>query len=123
MNRERKEPSDPVQSVADPAPAQSSAESQGNSLNGRRFTRWLPLAGNVGALIGLLLVAVQLQQNRDLMRAQIRHELAKQKEAWGATLATAVAFVAYWCEVRTLYSPLFMTELDGLLTTRKCAAA
>jgi hypothetical protein len=137
----------------------------------------------------LLLVAVQLQQNRDLMRAQIRHELAvgivellnspagngqlasvlrcgalgeqltpgeqyqfrlrsnallrywenvhcqyrqglydevefsKQKEAWGVTLATSVAFVAYWCEVRTLYSPLFMTELDGLLTSRKCEAA
>lgn len=175
--------------MADPAPDQSSSESQGNRLNGRRFTRWLPLVANVGALIGLLLVVVQLQQNRDLMRAQIRHELAmgivellnspagnsqlasvlrrgalgdqltpdeeyqfhlrsnallrywenvhyqyrqglydeiefsKQKEAWGAALATSVAFVAYWCEVRTLYSPLFMKEMDDLLTTRKCGAA
>lgn len=175
--------------MADPAPDQSSSESQGNRLNGRRFTRWLPLVANVGALIGLLLVVVQLQQNRDLMRAQIRHELAmgivellnspagnsqlasvlrrgalgdqltpdeeyqfhlrsnallrywenvhyqyrqglydeiefsKQKEAWGAALATSVAFVDYWCEVRTLYSPLFMKEMDDLLTTRKCGAA
>lgn len=141
---------------------------------------------NVGALIGLLLVGVQLRQNRNLMRAQVRHELAmgivellnspagnsqlasvlrrgavgdsltpdeqfqfqlrsnallrywenvhyqyrqglydevefaKQKEAWGAAMATSVGFVAYWCEVRPLYSPRFMAELDGLLTTRTC---
>lgn len=189
MSREQEEPSDSLQPVADPVPAQSRAELQGNSLKGKRLTRWLPLVANVGALIGLLLVVVQLQQNRDLMRAQIRHELAmgivellnspagnsqlasvlrrgalgdqlnpdeefqfhlrsnallrywenvhyqyrqglydevefsKQKEAWGATLATSVALVAYWCEVRTLYSPLFMSELDGLLDTRKCGAA
>ena len=189
MSREQEEPSDSLQPVADPVPAQLRAELQGNSLRGKRLTRWLPLVANVGALIGLLLVVVQLQQNRDLMRAQIRHELAmgivellnspagnsqlasvlrrgalgdqlnpdeefqfhlrsnallrywenvhyqyrqglydevefsKQKEAWGATLATSVALVAYWCEVRTLYSPLFMSELDGLLDTRKCGAA
>lgn len=152
-----------------------------------RLTRWLSLVANVGALIGLLLVGLQLRQNRDLMRAQVRHELAmgivellnspagnsqlasvlrrgalgdsltpddqfqfelrsnallrywenvhyqyrqglydevefaKQKEAWGAAMTTSVAFVAYWCEVRTLYSPLFMAELDGLLTTRMCS--
>lgn len=42
----------------------------------RGAMRWLGLAANLGALIGLLLVVVQLRQNRDLMRAQIRHELA-----------------------------------------------
>jgi hypothetical protein len=155
-------------------------------MSEHRLGRWLTVGANVGALIGLLLVVVQLQQNRELMRAQIRHELAmgivdllnspagnsqlagvlrrgalgeeltldeiyqfrlrsnallrywedvhyqyrqglydqveysKQKEAWGASLASSVGLVSYWCEVRTLYSPRFMNEMDGLLTTQKC---
>jgi hypothetical protein len=151
-----------------------------------RHARWLALAGNLGALVGLLLIVLQLQQNRALMRAQIRHDLAmgivellntpasnsqlasvlrrgqvgealtpdeeyqfglrtnallrywedvhyqyrqglydaveysKQKDAWAAALASSVGLVAYWCEVRVLYSPRFMSELDGLLTSRTC---
>ena len=45
-------------------------------MNGRRVARWLSLAANLGALAGLLLIAVQLRQNRDLTRAQVRHDLA-----------------------------------------------
>ena len=45
-------------------------------MSGDRLNRLLTLGANVGALVGLLLVAVQLQQNRELMRAQIRHDLA-----------------------------------------------
>lgn len=158
-------------------------------MSERKRGQWLSVGANVGALIGLLLIVVQLQQNRDLMRAQIRHDLAMgivellntpaadsqlasvlrrgalgeeltpderfqfdlrnnallrywedvhyqyrqglydeveyaaQKRAWGGTLARSVGLVAYWCEVRTLYSPQFMTELDTLLTTLKCDAA
>ena len=156
-------------------------------MSGERRTRWLSFGANIGALVGLLLIVVQLQQNRDLMRAQIRHELsmgivelldtpaansqlasvlrrgslgeeltpderfqfelrsnallrywedvhyqyrqglydqgeyAAQKDAWSAALARSVGLVDYWCAVRTLYSPLFTSELDALLTTRTCA--
>jgi hypothetical protein len=45
-------------------------------MSGDRLNRLLTLGANVGALVGLLLVAVQLQQTRELMRAQIRHDLA-----------------------------------------------
>ena len=149
-----------------------------------RTTRWVTLAANIGALAAVILIVVQLQQNRELMRAQVRHELstvivemvnswannsqlasvlrrgnlgepltpdelmqfrmrnnalfrywenvhyqyrqglydhvefAKQKEAWKATFASGVGAVTYWCEVRTLYSPLFMAEMDGLLPKR-----
>ncbi len=38
--------------------------------------QWIALAANGGTIVGLLLVIVQLQQNRTLMRAQVRHELA-----------------------------------------------
>ena len=38
--------------------------------------QWIALAANGGTIVGLLMVIMQLQQNRTLMRAQVRHELA-----------------------------------------------
>jgi len=64
-------------SVPSPAPPPSAPVAPSDAYRDRgRLTRWLPIAANGGALIGLLLVVVQLQQNREMMRAQIRHELA-----------------------------------------------
>ena len=40
-----------------------------------RTTRWLSLTANLGAIVGLVFVGLQLQQSRDLTRAQVRHEL------------------------------------------------
>jgi hypothetical protein len=157
-------------------------------VNRERLTRWFTVAANFGALIGLLLIGLQLRQNRALMRAQIRHDLAmgivdllntpaangqlasvlrrgglgeqltpdenfqfqlrsnallrywedvhyqyrqglydevefsKQKEAWRSTMAGSAGLVAYWCGVRVLYSPRFMSELDGLLAARACGS-
>ncbi len=146
-----------------------------------RLIQSIALAANCVTILGLVLVIIQLQQNRTLMRAQVRHELAstivellnssannnqlagvlrrgalgeqltadeqlqfqmrwnailrywedvhyqfrlglydeveysRQKAAWKATLARSIGFVKYWSEVRTLYSPLFAAEIDGLL--------
>ena len=41
-----------------------------------RLARWLTIGANLGVLIGLLLLIAELAQNREMMRAQIRHELA-----------------------------------------------
>lgn len=41
-----------------------------------RLARWLTIGANLGVLVGLLLLIAELNQNRDMMRAQIRHELA-----------------------------------------------
>lgn len=41
-----------------------------------RLTRWITIGANLGVMIGLLLLIAELAQNRDMMRAQIRHELA-----------------------------------------------
>ena len=38
--------------------------------------RWITVVANLGVLVGLLLLVAELSQNRDLMRAQIRHELS-----------------------------------------------
>jgi hypothetical protein len=149
-----------------------------------RLIQSIALAANCVTILGLLLVILQLQQNRTLMRAQVRHELAstivdllnssannsqlagvlrrgslgekltedeqlqfqlrsnaslrywedvhyqfrlglydeveysRQKAAWKATFAHSVGFVKYWSEVRTLYSPRFAAEIDGLLPSQ-----
>ena len=41
-----------------------------------RLNRWLTLGANIGVLIGIALLMVELNQNRDMMRAQTRHDLA-----------------------------------------------
>lgn len=61
--------------ISEPAPA-ASATAPHAGRRSQAITQWLGLAANVGGLVGLLLVVVQLQQNRELTRAQIRHELA-----------------------------------------------
>ena len=47
-------------------------------------------------------------------------EYSRQKAAWEATFASSIGFVNYWCEVRALYSPLFASEIDGLLPPQSC---
>jgi hypothetical protein len=45
-------------------------------MNKERLIQRIALTANCVTILGLLLVIVQLQQNRALMRAQVRHELA-----------------------------------------------
>jgi hypothetical protein len=153
-------------------------------MSKERLMQWVALAANGGTIVGLLMVIMQLQQNRTLMRAQVRHELAstivdllnssannsqlagvlrrgalgeqltedeqmqfrlrsnallrywedvhyqfrlglydeveysRQKAAWKATFASSVGFVKHWSQVRTLYSPRFAAEIDGLLPSQ-----
>ena len=155
-------------------------------MDSERLTRWLTLGANLAVLVGILLLVVELNQNRDMMRAQIRHELAsgivdllqvaasneqladvmfrahsgeeltptelfqfqlrtnalfrywenvhyqyreglydatefqKQRDAWKASMTSSIQGQAYWCQVRTLYSPEYMAEMDGLLGNEAC---
>ena len=155
-------------------------------MDSDRLTRWLTVGANVGVLIGIILLIVELNQNRDMMRAQTRHELAmgivdllqipasneqladlmyrvnsgeevtprelyqfqmrtnallrywenvhyqyrvglydetefgKQREAWKASFAKSSPSVQYWCQVRSLYSPEFASEMDNLLANNSC---
>jgi hypothetical protein len=43
-----------------------------------RLNRWLSLAANLGVLAGIVLLAFELEQNREMMRAQTRNELSVQ---------------------------------------------
>jgi len=155
-------------------------------VNTDRVNRWLTLVANFGVLVSLVLLVLELNQSRDMMRAQTRHELAmgivdllqvpagnkqladlmyraetggeltpqesyqfnmrtnallrywedvhyqyrvglydevefsRQREAWRAALNRSLGLRAYWCKVRTLYSPEFMSEMDALVPDDGC---
>lgn len=41
-----------------------------------RLNRWLTLGANVAVLVGIVLLIYELQQNREMMRAQTRNEIS-----------------------------------------------
>ena len=45
-------------------------------MESEHLNRWLTLGANFGVLIGILLLVFELNQNRDLMRSEIRNELS-----------------------------------------------
>ena len=45
-------------------------------MNSDRINRWLNLGGNAAVLIGLLLLVYELNQTRELTRAQMRSEIS-----------------------------------------------
>ena len=45
-------------------------------MNSNRISGWLTLGANIGVVIGIGLLIVELDQNRDMMRSQTRHQIA-----------------------------------------------
>lgn len=43
-----------------------------------RLNRWLTLGANIGVLIGIILLIVELEQNREMIRAQTRNDISQQ---------------------------------------------
>ena len=41
-----------------------------------RLNRWLTLGANLGVLVGIILLILELDQNREMMRAQTRNEIS-----------------------------------------------
>jgi len=48
-------------------------------VNSDRVNRWLTLGANLGVLVGIILLLVELDQNREMMKAQIRHQIASEE--------------------------------------------
>jgi hypothetical protein len=46
-------------------------------LDADRVNRWLTLAANIGVLLGIGLLVVELRQNQDVMRAQTRNDITQ----------------------------------------------
>jgi hypothetical protein len=45
-------------------------------MDNDKLNRWLRLGANIGVLVGIALLIYELNQNRELMRAQVRHDLS-----------------------------------------------
>ncbi len=45
-------------------------------MDSDKINRWLTLGANIGVLIGIALLVYELNQNRQMMRAQVRHDLS-----------------------------------------------
>ena len=43
-------------------------------MNSGKLSNWLQIAANVGIVVGLLLVGVQLKQNSDLLKTQLLYD-------------------------------------------------
>jgi hypothetical protein len=48
------------------------------SMSAEKVNRWLTLGANFGVLIGILLLVVELSQNREMIRAQTRNDISQQ---------------------------------------------
>ncbi len=70
-----------------------------------KFNRWLTLTANLGILIGLVLIIVEIRQNSQLMRAQINMDRT-------ASSIESLINVANGGAVATMQSKLY-AEVDG----------
>ena len=51
---------------------------QESSMESDKVNRWLTLGANIGVLIGIILLVVELDQNRESVRAQTRNDISQQ---------------------------------------------
>ena len=56
-------------------------------MDTENLNRWLSLAANTGVLIGIILLIVELGQARDMMRSQVRQQIAQEEANWLLTTA------------------------------------
>ena len=47
-------------------------------MNDNKLNRWLTLGANLGVLIGIILLVVELDQNRAMIKAQTRNDVSRQ---------------------------------------------
>jgi hypothetical protein len=65
----------PVASITPYGPTVTDRES---SMESDKVNRWLRLSANIGVLIGIALLVVELHQNREMIRAQTRNDISEQ---------------------------------------------
>ena len=46
-------------------------------MDSDRLNRWLTLGANLGVLVGIILLVIELDQNREMVRAQTRNEISQ----------------------------------------------
>jgi hypothetical protein len=51
---------------------------QESSMESDKVNRWLTLGANVGVLVGIILLVVELEQNREMIQMQTRNDISQQ---------------------------------------------
>jgi len=85
-----------------------------DKMNADRVNRWLTLGANVGVVIGLILLLIEIDQNNDLARAQIHQTRA---DSWGdfrLTLGDSEHLLSAWEKFRDAGGPQDPDALDKL---------
>jgi hypothetical protein len=62
--------------ISDSPQKQSFVLNKGSQMDSDKANRWLTLGANIGVLIGIILILIELNQNADLMQAQIAQSRA-----------------------------------------------
>jgi hypothetical protein len=105
-------------------------------MNDGKLSNWLQIAANVGIVVGLLLVGVQLKQNSDMLKTQLLYEESRRSvdletmvigengaEVWAKSISDAknmslpeqrIMEALLWSFVEQLRSTRLLAEL-GLL--------
>lgn len=76
--------------------------------------KWLSLGANLGVLVGLALLIVELDQNSDLLRAQIHQARSDSYEAFVVASADSEFFLPVWEKFRAAGGPEDVAALDAL---------
>ena len=69
-------------------------------MNADKANRWLTLGANVGVLCGILLLVYELAQNREMVQAQTRNEVARQLSDRLQLLASDPELASIWVRAR-----------------------
>jgi len=79
-----------------------------------KANRWLTLGANVGVFIGLLLLVLELDQNSDLIRAQIHQARSDNFGALGYQVADSERLLPTLLKFKAAGGPTDLTALETL---------
>lgn len=68
------------------------------TVNLDKLNQWLTLGANIGVLVGIIFLAVEMQQNTDMMQAQTRDSITAKQLDMGMAVATDMDVARLWSE-------------------------
>ena len=82
-------------------------------MNSENVNRWLTLAANIGMVIRLILVAVQIKQDADLTKAQ--HEHTNSRRDWNQAMMGEQSMVVVAKSIERMGRPSISTFTSASL--------
>ena len=88
-------------------------------MNADNVNRWLILGANIGVLVGLILLIVELDQNSDLARAQIHQSRFDNFETFKVAIANSENLLPVLAKFRAAGGPADLSALQELTQTER----